>query len=96
MIKLSLQSLCYRDTFIDGLIDLKGIIQQAVEFRLDGIDIDHRHFESLETDYLDSIRLMCLTAGLHICYIGLSNDFMKSGIEGDREVESVKKWIDIK
>ena len=95
MIKLSLQSLCYRDTFSDGLIDLKGIIHHAGEFRLDGIDIDHRHFDSLEPDYLENIRLMCLKAGLHICYIGVSNDFMKDGVKGEREVQSVKKWIDI-
>ena len=33
MIKLSLQSLSYRDTFNDGKIDLFGIIEKAAEYR---------------------------------------------------------------
>ena len=39
MIKLSLQSLSYRDTFNSGEIDLVGIIEKAAEYRLDGIDV---------------------------------------------------------
>jgi hypothetical protein len=44
MIKLSLQSLSYRDTFNAGRIDLEGIINKAAEMRMDGVDLHYGHF----------------------------------------------------
>ena len=95
MIKLSLQSLCYRDTFKEGKIDLEGIIAKAAEYRMDGIDIHWAHFASTDDDYLEHIRLLCLKAGLHICYIGISNNFLKTGAEWEEQIEMVKGWIDV-
>ena len=63
MIKLSLQSLCYRDTFNAGEIDLFGMIDKAKEYRLDGIDIHFAHFASTERDYLEDVRMACLRNG---------------------------------
>ena len=95
MIKLSLQSLCYRDTFNAGEIDLFGMIDKAKEYRLDGIDIHFQHFASTERDYLEDVRMACLKSGLHMCYIGVSNNF---GMEDDAQraqIENMKKWIDV-
>ena len=95
MIKLSLQSLCYRDTFNAGEIDLFGMIDKAKEYRLDGIDIHFQHFASTDRDYLEDVRMACLKSGLHMCYIGVSNNF---GMEGDAQraqIENMKKWIDV-
>ena len=39
MIKLGLQSLSYRDTFIAGEIDMFGFLQRAADLRLDGIPV---------------------------------------------------------
>ena len=79
MIKLSLQSLSFRDSFNNGQIDLKGIIEKAVELQLDGVDLHFGHFASTDDGYLHDIRLLCMNLGLHIYYIGASNDFMKPG-----------------
>ena len=51
MIKLSLQSLSYRDTFNDGKIDLEGIIEKAAEFKMDGVDLHFKHFASTDDEY---------------------------------------------
>ena len=95
MIKLSLQSLCYRDTFNAGEIDLFGMIDKANEYRLDGIDIHFAHFASTEPDYLEEVRMATLKAGLHICYIGVSNNFGMTGDEQRSQIDNMKKWIDV-
>ncbi len=41
VIKLGLQSLSYRDTFLAGGIDLEGFLDRAGEMRLDGVDLQH-------------------------------------------------------
>lgn len=95
MIKLSLQSLSYRDTFNEGKIDLEGIVEKAAELKMDGVDLHARHFASTDEAYLERIRLLCLRRGLHICYIGVGNDFLKTGGEYDEQIRLVKDWIDV-
>ena len=95
MIKLSLQSLCYRDTFNAGDIDLFGMIEKAKEYRLDGIDIHFQHFASTDRGYLEDVRMACLKNGLHMCYIGVSNNFGMVGDEQRAQVDNMKKWIDV-
>ncbi|MDA0232431.1 MAG: sugar phosphate isomerase/epimerase [Chloroflexi bacterium] len=95
MIKLSLQSLSYRDTFKDGKIDLAGIIEKAAEYRMDGVDLHFTHFASTEPAYLEELRMLTLRRGLHICYIGVSNNFGKTGDELREQVELMKRWIDV-
>ena len=75
MIKLGLQSLSYRDTFIAGEIDMFGFLQRAAEMRLDGVDLHYTHFESTNDAYLERIKQSCLRNGLHLSYIGVSNAF---------------------
>ena len=95
MIKLSLQSLCYRDTFKAGEIDLEGIIDKAYEYKMDGVDIHWAHFAATDDYYLEHIRHLCLAKGLHIPYIGISNNFLQTGDEYDAQIENCKKWIDV-
>jgi len=95
MIKLSLQSLSYRDTFNSGAIDLAGIIEKAAEYRMDGVDLHFTHFASTDRAYLEELRHLTLKRGLHICYIGISNNFGKEGAELREQVETYKKWIDV-
>jgi len=95
MIKLSLQSLCYRDTFRAGKIDLYGIIDRAAGLRFDGIDLHSGHFASTEPAYLEDLRLRCLRRGLHVCYIGVSNDFGKKGADLDKQLAMVIRWVDV-
>ena len=95
MIKLSLQSLSYRDTFAAGELDLFGIIDKAAEFRLDGVDIHFAHFGSTADCYLRKVRRACIDRGLSICYIGVSNNFGAVGDELQSQIDNMKHWIDV-
>ena len=95
MIKLSLQSLSYRDTFNSGELDLFGIIDKAREYRLDGIDIHFAHFASTDDAYLRKVRRACIDRGLSICYIGVSNNFGADGEELQHQIDNMKHWIDV-
>jgi sugar phosphate isomerase/epimerase len=95
LIKLSLQSLCYRDTFIAGKITMLEIIDRAYELKMDGVDLNSTHFASTDDDYLEKVKLACLERGLHMCYIGVSNDFGKTGDELREQIDLMKKWIDV-
>ena len=95
MIKLSLQSLSYRDTFAAGQLDLFGIIDKAAEYRLDGIDIHFAHFDSTDDGYLRKVRRACINRGLSICYIGVSNNFGTLGDDLRSQVDNMKHWIDV-
>ncbi|MEX0760861.1 MAG: TIM barrel protein [Dehalococcoidia bacterium] len=95
MIKLSLQSLSYRDTFKAGNIDLMGIIDQAYELQMDGVDLHYTHFASTDPEYLEELRLATLRRGLHMCYIGVSNNFGKKGAELEQQAQLVRDWVDV-
>ena len=95
MMKLGLMSLSYKDQFAAGEMDLHAFIDQAYEFRLDGIDIHTRAFASTEPEYLHDIRLRCLRRGLAISYIGISNNFGQTGEALRDQVEQVKHWVDV-
>ena len=64
MLKLGCMSLSYKDEFAAGKIDLESFIERAYQMRLDGIDIHTRALASTEPDYLRTIRMQALTAGL--------------------------------
>ena len=95
MIKLSLQSLCYRDTFNAGKITLLEIIDKAAEYQMDGVDLHFTHFASTDDDYLEEVKQACLKRGLHMCYIGVSNNFGKTGDELREQIDLMKKWINV-
>ena len=95
MIKLSLQSLSYKNSFNESSIDLDGIIQKASKMRMDGVDIHYNHFKTTDPKYLEKIRLDCLKLGLKICYIGLSNNFLLPPSEISSQINMIKKWVDI-
>lgn len=95
LIKLSLQTLSYRDTALAGKTDLLGIIERAVELRLDGIDLHGGQFKSTEPAYLEELKRACLRGGLHMCYIGVSNNFGMQGPELRAQIENVKSWVDV-
>ena len=95
MIKLSLQSLCYRDTFNAGNITMLEIIEKAYELQMDGVDLHFTHFASTGDDYLEEVKLACLKRGLHMCYIGVSNNFGKTGDELREQIDLMEKWIDV-
>ena len=90
-----MQSLSYRDTFNAGKITLLEIIDKAAEYQMDGVDLHFTHFASTDDDYLEEVKQACLKRGLHMCYIGVSNDFGKTGDDLREQIDLMKKWIDV-
>ena len=71
------------------------IIDKAAEYRMDGVDLHFTHFASIDDDYLEEVKQACLKRGLHMCYIGVSNNFGKTGAELREQIDLMKKWIDV-
>ena len=72
-----------------------ALLSRHLQRRLDGIDIHFAHFASTETEYLEDVRMATLKAGIHICYIGVSNNFGMTGDEQRAQIDNMKKWIDV-
>ena len=62
---------------------------------MDGVDLHFTHFASTEPAYLEELRFLTLRRGLHICYIGVSNNFGKTGEELREQIDLMKRWIDV-
>ena len=95
MVKRGVQAISYRDTCVVVKRDMFGFLQRAADMRLDGVDLHYAHFEATDDAYLERIKLFCLRAGLHLSYIGVSNDFGKTGEELERQKSLVKHWVDV-
>ena len=80
MIKLSLQSLSYRDTFNAGKITLLEIIDKAAEYQMDGVDLHYTHFASTDDDYLEEM--------LQIILYGVAGPAM------GREMPAASHWME--
>lgn len=72
-----------------------GIIEKAAEYQMDGVDLHFTHFASTDREYLEEVKQACLKYGLHMCYIGVSNNFGKTGDDLREQIILMKKWIDI-
>ena len=72
-----------------------GIIEKAAEYQMDGVDLHFAHFASTDREYLEEVKQACLKHGLHMCYIGVSNNFGKTGDDLREQINLMKKWIDV-
>lgn len=95
MIRLGCLSLSYRDAFDAGRVNLDRFIELASEMRLDAIDIHSNAFPATDAPTLRRIRRNCHERGLDLSYIGISNNFGKSGDALRQDVALVKKWVDV-
>ena len=95
MMKLGCMSLSYKTQFAAKQMDLIGFIDRAYALGLDGVDIHVGAFASTAPAYLRDIRMRCLKRGLAISYLGVSNNFGKTGAELREQVEAVKRWTDV-
>ena len=95
MMKLGCMSLSYKSQFTAKQMDLVGFIDRAYALGLDGVDIHVGAFASTAPAYLRDIRMRCLKRGLAISYLGVSNNFGKTGAELSEQVEAVKRWTDV-
>lgn len=77
-------------------MDLDGFIEACAAADFDGVELTGYYFpEPITDEYLHHIRRECYLLGLDISGTGHRNDFcLPPGAERDREIASVKAWID--
>ncbi len=98
MIKVGCMSLSYKDMWSrpdrKGGMTIEGFLERAYELRLDGVDLHTSAFDDTGDAALRKIRLACQERGLAVSYIGVSNDFGKTGAALRADIDLVKKWVD--
>ena len=65
--KLGINSQCYDRAIASGRIDLFDLLKMGKELRLDGMEIEDKHFASTEPAYLEELKAKDL-----ICFNDLS------------------------
>lgn len=95
MIRVGCLSLSYRDAFDAGRMDLDRFLETASTLSLDAVELHTSAFPATDTPTLRRIRRACHRRGLSLSYIGISNNFGRSGDALRKEINEVKQWIDV-
>ena len=98
MIKVGCMSLSYKDIWNGSdsgeAMTMEGFLERAYELRLDGVDLHTSAFDETDDAALRKIRLACQERGLVVSYIGVSNNFGKTGEPLRADIDLVKTWVD--
>jgi sugar phosphate isomerase/epimerase len=94
-IKLSLSAYSFHTQFNEDKLTMKEFIDYCDKLNLDGTELTSYFFASEEDSYLLELRNKCFHLGLPISGTAIGNDFLTPDKEKrQKEVESVKGWID--
>ena len=100
--KFSLAAYSYRDLFkpnnkfaTDALM-LHDFVDDCAKMQLEAAELTSYYFPMpLNNDYLTGLRRHCFRTGLDVSGTAVGNDFCHPpGSERDRQIASVKQWID--
>jgi hypothetical protein len=96
MLKISMQTLSFKESVASGEYDLLELIGIAADLGYDGVDLEDRQFESTRPDYLEKVRAHAGNLNLPISYIGVQGGFGET-IHGDDDghASHIKTWIDV-
>jgi sugar phosphate isomerase/epimerase len=100
--KFSLAGYSYRDLlkpnnkFAKEALTLADFVNDCAKMQLDGTELTSYYFPSPVSDgYLAELRRHCFRLGLDVSGTAVGNDFCHPpGQRRDREIASVKSWID--
>lgn len=95
--KLAISSQSYDEALSRGKIDLFQLIKKAKEeLKVDGIEIEDKHFKSVESAHLKEIKDTANSYGLKIVDIAFFNNYgLKTREKRDKEFENLKKWLNV-
>lgn len=94
--KLGINSQCYDRAIASGRIDLFDLFEMGKELRLDGMEIEDKHFASTEPAYLEELKAKAGEANLEIIDVAFDNDYGQASLEAREEAyKKFTKWIDI-
>jgi len=96
VLRLSMQTLSFKDSVPSGEHDLFDLIRIASQLGYDGVDLEDRQFESTEPDYLERVRRHALDLGLPIGYVGTQGGFGQHHHgDDDGHATHIRRWIDV-
>lgn len=97
-VRFSLAAYSYREllTGKPAKLTLADFIDDCARFKLDAVEPTSYYFPSpLTPEYLRQIKQQCFRLGLDISGTAVGNDFCHpAGAERDKQIASVKQWID--
>jgi len=86
----------YRKYLSTGAMTLEDFIATCSGIGLDGVELTAYYFPSVEASYLNRLKRMVFSNGLDISGAAVGNNFCFPDLsERVKQVESVKKWVDI-
>ena len=94
MMRLCCLSLSFNPEFASRQMDDLKFIDLCAQLELDGVDFNLRSFHSLEQEHLKKIKKTCLTRGLSIACLGVSNDFGRPADDQEAVRKQVRQGID--
>jgi len=95
--RLAISSQSYDKALSRGKINLFQLFKIAKEqLKLDGVEIEDKHFKSVESAHLKEIKDRTDSCGLEIVDIAFFNNYgLKTKEERDKEFENFKKWLSV-
>ena len=95
--KLAITSECFRKALSSGKIDLFKFMEMAAnEFKMDGVELENRDFQSRDPAYVNELKSKAETLSLEIINMGFFNDYGKpTREERDQELERFKQWLPV-
>ncbi|HID91181.1 TPA: hypothetical protein EYP44_04395 [Candidatus Bathyarchaeota archaeon] len=97
MMKLGCSSWSYHRAFERGDMTQISWIRKCKELGLDGVELlaQGSYFPSIDRSYLRRLKLLCVNEGLTISCVAARNDFGGPKDELAKEVERVKRWVEV-
>ena len=95
--QLAITSISYDKAISNAKINLFDLFEMVKrEFKLNAIEIEHKHFKSGDLDYLQKIKSKAEACNLEIINIGLENNYgMATKEEREKEFEKFKRCLNI-
>ena len=94
MLRLSILTLSYSQTFRAGRMDMLSFLDTCRELGVDGADLHEAAFEATDRASLLAVKRACLDRGLDIPCVAVSNNFARPADELPAEVQRTKQWIE--
>ena len=94
MIKLSVMSLSYQQSFRAGTMNLAGYLAECRALDVDGVDLHSRLLESDDAGHLREVKRACLKQGFPVACLNVSNNFARPADQMPEQVAMSKRWIE--
>lgn len=94
MMRLCCLSLSFRPEFAAKQMDEFKFIELCRQLELDGVDFNMGSLQSTDKEHLKKVKQACLTHGLGIACIGVSNNFGRPAAEQEAVQRDIRTGID--